>query len=86
MTNQNLKLSKAERDDAGNGRKFEVIEGDFRGSLWSVGSHSRGDKNKIKYPLDAELVRRLPDAFLNAHVVSTDMVCAKERQLSMANT
>ena len=85
MTNQNLKLSKAERDDAGNGRKFEVIECDFRGSLCSVGSHSRRDKNKIKYPLNAELVGGLPDAFLNAHVVSTDMVCAKEHQLSMAN-
>ena len=86
MTKQNLKLSQAEREDAGNGRKFEVIKGDFRGSLWAVGFHSRGDKYKIKYPLYAILVRGLPDAFLNSHVVASDMVCAKEPQLFMANT
>ena len=78
LIKQNLKLSKAERDDADNGRKFEVInKGHFRGGLWAVGFHSGGDKYKIKYPLDAELVGRLPDAFFNSHVVTSDMVCAK---------
>ena len=75
---QNLQLSHAEGEDATDGGNYEPsIKGDSSRGLWSIGFHSNWDKAEVEKPLYAELVRCLPDAFINPQVISCEMIWTK---------
>ena len=46
--NFDLKLSQAERDDAGDGGKSEAVKGGARGGLGAFRFHSIGDKDEVE--------------------------------------
>ena len=79
MFKQNLELSHADGEDADGGGQYE--EGDALVKdigIWAIGFHRKGDKCQDVHPLDAKLAPGLSVALLNSHIVSCDMVWAKE--------
>ena len=75
---QNLQLSHAEGEDATDGGKKEPsIKGDSSGGLWSTDFDSNGYCYEVEEPLYAELIRWLPDAFLDPQVISCHMIWTK---------
>ena len=75
---KNLKLSSAEGDDAGDGGKVEAVREE--GSVLVLVSCSVRDHDKEEQPLETILVACLANTLLNRHVMSCEMVWAKERQ------
>ena len=55
---QNLKLSHAEGEDAGDGGKYEAaVKCDSSCGLWAIDFHSNGYSDEVEQPLYAKLVR-----------------------------
>ena len=77
LSKENLKLSHGEGEDAGDGRKYKPLKGDFCSSLWAIGSNSKGDQDKVEEPLDAILAEWLAQAFLHSQGISCEMVWTK---------
>ena len=78
---QNLQLSHAEGEDAGDGGNYEpVVKGDSGGGLWATDFHSNGYGAEVEQPLYAKLVRWLAHAFIDLQVISCEMIWAKEGQ------
>ena len=82
---KNLKLSRAERDagNAGDRDKSEAVreEGPVRSKQEDLAlSCSVRDHDKEEQPLETILVACLANTLLNRHVMSCEMVWAKERQ------
>ena len=67
-------MAPAEADDADGRGESEVVKGDARGCFRAIGFHSIGDQDEVEEPLDTILVRRLPDAFFDYHIVSSDVI------------
>ena len=78
---KNLKLSRAERDagNAGDRDKSEAVREEGPVLLLAL-SCSVGDHDKEEQPLETILVACLANTLLNRHVMSCEMVWAKERQ------
>ena len=65
------------RYDAGDGGESEAVRGEV--PVLAL-SKSLRDHGKVEQPLDTILVACFPNALLNRHIVSGEMVWVKDRQ------